>query len=211
MVSKLDACCMCVATENFPSLRAIQYCVILKIISHFSYYCCNWSLGIFSNHVFCLRSRFGRTCWPIYSQEQTFHLFGASRTLEKVFFWHVCDSRIRCTTTLHGRKLCRMVRRMYSSKMKKKESSKFVYYYSILFILNTPLYWIWSKGKIIHFWLLFEPYRNAHLTQLNSFFRGGEDNDFFSRVSNKLNIIRLHEAGLTHVWHPKHCSLGRFC
>jgi len=39
---------------------------------------------------------------------------------------------------------------------------------------------------------------------------GGEDNDFFSRVSKKLNIIRLHETGLTHVWHPKHCKLGGF-
>jgi len=39
---------------------------------------------------------------------------------------------------------------------------------------------------------------------------GGEDNDFFSRVGKKLNIIRLHETGLTHAWHPKHCQLGSF-
>ncbi len=39
---------------------------------------------------------------------------------------------------------------------------------------------------------------------------GGEDNDFFARVSRKLNIIRLHEPGLTHIWHPKHCDLGGF-
>mmetsp|Transcript_15235 Transcript_15235/g.35111 ORF Transcript_15235/g.35111 Transcript_15235/m.35111 type:complete len:813 (+) Transcript_15235:81-2519(+) len=39
---------------------------------------------------------------------------------------------------------------------------------------------------------------------------GGEDNDFFSRVSKRLHIIRLHETGLTHVWHPKHCKLGGF-
>ncbi|MGK3747656.1 MAG: hypothetical protein ACI90V_014520 [Bacillariaceae sp.] len=40
--------------------------------------------------------------------------------------------------------------------------------------------------------------------------RGGEDNDFFTRVSKKLNIIRLHETGLTHAWHSKHCQLGSF-
>ncbi|KAL3909827.1 MAG: hypothetical protein SGILL_007930, partial [Bacillariaceae sp.] len=39
---------------------------------------------------------------------------------------------------------------------------------------------------------------------------GGEDNDFFAKAKEKLNIVRLHETGLTHVWHPKHCSLGGF-
>mmetsp|Transcript_18236 Transcript_18236/g.45313 ORF Transcript_18236/g.45313 Transcript_18236/m.45313 type:complete len:794 (-) Transcript_18236:60-2441(-) len=39
---------------------------------------------------------------------------------------------------------------------------------------------------------------------------GGEDNDFYARVKAKLNIIRLHEPGLTHIWHPKHCDLGGF-
>eukprot|EP00535_Pseudo-nitzschia_heimii_P009643 CAMPEP_0197191986 /NCGR_PEP_ID=MMETSP1423-20130617/24345_1 /TAXON_ID=476441 /ORGANISM="Pseudo-nitzschia heimii, Strain UNC1101" /LENGTH=732 /DNA_ID=CAMNT_0042644787 /DNA_START=264 /DNA_END=2462 /DNA_ORIENTATION=- len=39
---------------------------------------------------------------------------------------------------------------------------------------------------------------------------GGEDNDFFSRVSSNLNIIRLHDPGLTHVWHSKNCDLGAF-
>jgi predicted glycosyltransferase involved in capsule biosynthesis len=39
---------------------------------------------------------------------------------------------------------------------------------------------------------------------------GGEDNDFFARVSKSLNIIRLHETGLTHVWHRKDCILGSF-
>jgi Fringe-like len=41
-------------------------------------------------------------------------------------------------------------------------------------------------------------------------YRGGEDNNFFARVRKKLNIIRLHETGLTHVWHAKHCNLGSF-
>jgi hypothetical protein len=40
--------------------------------------------------------------------------------------------------------------------------------------------------------------------------RGGEDTDFFTRVRKKLNVVRLHETGLTHVWHPKHCNLGGF-
>lgn len=40
--------------------------------------------------------------------------------------------------------------------------------------------------------------------------RGGEDNDFFAKVQDKLHIIRLHETGLTHVWHPKHCNRGGF-
>jgi Fringe-like len=40
--------------------------------------------------------------------------------------------------------------------------------------------------------------------------RGGEDDDFFSRVSKKLNIIRAREKGLTHVWHAKQCRLGGF-
>jgi predicted glycosyltransferase involved in capsule biosynthesis len=39
---------------------------------------------------------------------------------------------------------------------------------------------------------------------------GGEDNDFYDRVSKKLNIIRHHENGLTHVWHGKDCKLGSF-
>jgi len=51
----------------------------------------------------------------------------------------------------------------------------------------------------------------AHLYMDESFIGwGGEDNDFFSRISSKLNIIRLHEPGLTHKWHPKHCDLGAF-
>lgn len=37
-----------------------------------------------------------------------------------------------------------------------------------------------------------------------------KDNDFYSRVGDTLNIIRLHEKGLTHVWHPKDCELGSF-
>jgi hypothetical protein len=39
---------------------------------------------------------------------------------------------------------------------------------------------------------------------------GGEDNDFFAKTKEKLNIIRLRETGLTHVWHAKHCNLGGF-
>ena len=39
---------------------------------------------------------------------------------------------------------------------------------------------------------------------------GGEDNDFFQRASKKLNIIRMKESGLTHVWHAKGCELGSF-
>lgn len=39
---------------------------------------------------------------------------------------------------------------------------------------------------------------------------GGEDNDFFARVGENLNIIRMHEKGLTHVWHEKDCQLGSF-
>ena len=37
-----------------------------------------------------------------------------------------------------------------------------------------------------------------------------QDNDFFGRVGEKLNIIRMHEKGLTHVWHQKDCKLGSF-
>lgn len=37
-----------------------------------------------------------------------------------------------------------------------------------------------------------------------------QDNDFFGRVGNSLNIIRTHEKGLTHVWHEKDCKLGSF-
>jgi hypothetical protein len=37
-----------------------------------------------------------------------------------------------------------------------------------------------------------------------------QDNDFFARVGAKLNIIRMHEKGLTHVWHAKDCKLGSF-
>jgi hypothetical protein len=40
--------------------------------------------------------------------------------------------------------------------------------------------------------------------------RGGEDNDFFGRVSQKLNVIRARETGLTHVWHSKECKIGGF-
>jgi len=51
----------------------------------------------------------------------------------------------------------------------------------------------------------------AHLSMDENFVGwGGEDNDFFSRVSSKLNIIRRHEPGLTHIWHPKNCDLGAF-
>eukprot|EP00536_Pseudo-nitzschia_multiseries_P011109 jgi/Psemu1/289499/fgenesh1_pg.363_\ len=51
----------------------------------------------------------------------------------------------------------------------------------------------------------------AHLSMDENFVGwGGEDNDFFSRVTKKLNVIRLRETGLTHVWHPKHCKLGGF-
>ncbi|KAG7367926.1 chondroitin N-acetylgalactosaminyltransferase [Nitzschia inconspicua] len=39
---------------------------------------------------------------------------------------------------------------------------------------------------------------------------GGEDTDFFARVRKELNVIRLHETGLTHVWHQKRCELGGF-
>ncbi len=39
---------------------------------------------------------------------------------------------------------------------------------------------------------------------------GGEDNDFFARVSSELHVIRLHEPGLTHIWHDKNCDLGAF-
>ncbi|KAG7367927.1 chondroitin N-acetylgalactosaminyltransferase [Nitzschia inconspicua] len=39
---------------------------------------------------------------------------------------------------------------------------------------------------------------------------GGEDGDFFARVTKELNVIRLHETGLTHVWHQKRCELGGF-
>jgi hypothetical protein len=41
---------------------------------------------------------------------------------------------------------------------------------------------------------------SAFALSINLVIRGGEDNDFFARVSKKLNIIRLHETGLTHVW-----------
>jgi len=51
----------------------------------------------------------------------------------------------------------------------------------------------------------------AQLTMDESFVGwGGEDNDFYSRVTKKLNVIRLQEQGLTHVWHPKNCDLGDF-
>lgn len=43
-----------------------------------------------------------------------------------------------------------------------------------------------------------------------SFCRGGEDNDFFDRVSKKLNVIRARDTGLTHVWHSKDCTAGGF-
>jgi hypothetical protein len=39
---------------------------------------------------------------------------------------------------------------------------------------------------------------------------GGEDIDFYSGVSKKLNIVRMHEHGLIHLWHPKNCELGSF-
>ncbi|KAG7345409.1 chondroitin N-acetylgalactosaminyltransferase [Nitzschia inconspicua] len=39
---------------------------------------------------------------------------------------------------------------------------------------------------------------------------GGEDTDFFARVRDKLNVVRLQETGLTHVWHQKLCELGGF-
>ena len=37
-----------------------------------------------------------------------------------------------------------------------------------------------------------------------------QDNDFYARVGDNLNIIRMHERGLTHVWHEKDCKLGAF-
>jgi hypothetical protein len=39
---------------------------------------------------------------------------------------------------------------------------------------------------------------------------GGEDTDFYSSVSKKLNIVRMQEHGLIHLWHPKNCELGSF-
>ncbi|KAG7345419.1 chondroitin N-acetylgalactosaminyltransferase [Nitzschia inconspicua] len=39
---------------------------------------------------------------------------------------------------------------------------------------------------------------------------GGEDVDFFATVRKQLNVIRLRETGLTHVWHEKRCESGGF-
>ena len=40
---------------------------------------------------------------------------------------------------------------------------------------------------------------------------GGEDNDFFSRAQGYgMTIVREHEHGLVHLWHPKVCENGTF-
>ena len=39
---------------------------------------------------------------------------------------------------------------------------------------------------------------------------GGEDKNFYDLVSTKLNIIRMHDHGLLHRWHPKECKVGEF-
>ena len=39
---------------------------------------------------------------------------------------------------------------------------------------------------------------------------GGEDKAFFDLVVKQLNVIRMNEPGLVHVWHPKTCEVGNF-
>merc|ERR1711871_801361 len=36
---------------------------------------------------------------------------------------------------------------------------------------------------------------------------GGEDDDFFSRMQQKLHIIRAKDPHLIHHWHPEHCDV----
>jgi hypothetical protein len=48
--------------------------------------------------------------------------------------------------------------------------------------------------------------------RLNDKFKGwgGEDVDFYKSCIRRLNIIRLRESGLVHIWHHKECKIGSF-